>query len=263
MTSLQHQKCSSSNESTTTQSAPIFIRKLSMSRQRSRKNIIPAEVPKTTVSKSQSLTCLCGQVLQAIPYHQLQPNTAATNDRVEIHCDQCLQSVSNQDYVYQCSDHDRHSACNFNICKACVDKLLISTVISPVAANASISQSKFKQEEKKLDNDEDDDDAFMASFKTGHMYKKGGYNRAWKERYFELNGVLKTLTYYAPITEQAQKYKVKGFIDFRETPIVQMMKSASDQFHVVTAKREWVFKCVSKRERDDWYDIIMSLCAFN
>eukprot|EP00484_Ammonia_sp_Unknown_P029392 CAMPEP_0197032452 /NCGR_PEP_ID=MMETSP1384-20130603/11124_1 /TAXON_ID=29189 /ORGANISM="Ammonia sp." /LENGTH=296 /DNA_ID=CAMNT_0042462113 /DNA_START=16 /DNA_END=906 /DNA_ORIENTATION=+ len=104
---------------------------------------------------------------------------------------------------------------------------------------------------------------FMAMFKNGWMYKRGGYHTAWKERYFELNGVFKTLTYYVANAKcTGCKYIMHGFIDFKQTPILKMMKSKKeDEFHVVTTKREWVFKCKDMTQRNEWYDAIKTLCA--
>mmetsp|Transcript_47541 Transcript_47541/g.42631 ORF Transcript_47541/g.42631 Transcript_47541/m.42631 type:complete len:301 (-) Transcript_47541:267-1169(-) len=119
------------------------------------------------------------------------------------------------------------------------------------------------------DNDNDNapdleqNSAFMANFKNGWMYKAGWYNTSWKKRYFELNGVLKTLTYYVESgNTKGAKYKMQGFIDFKKTKILRMMKSKTeDEFHVVTKEREWMFKCDTNKERDEWYYAILTLCA--
>ena len=109
----------------------------------------------------------------------------------------------------------------------------------------------------------DKENSFESAFKNGWMMKRGAYYKGFKERYFELNGVLKTLTYYTkPIDNKGSKYKLRGFIDFKETPICKMMKSKKEeQFHIVTTKREWILRCKHKCERDEWYEAIKQFCA--
>ena len=95
------------------------------------------------------------------------------------------------------------------------------------------------------------------------MYKQGWYNTSWKKRYFELNGVLNTITYYVESGKgKATKYQMKGMIDFKKTPILTMVKSMKfNQFQVVTSKRVWSFKCENKKETEQWYHAILTLCC--
>ena len=182
-----------------------------------------------------SVHCECGHLMDKICY----------KSAVYAHqCDKCQSWRSDIQYMYYCKSHDvvRYRQ-GYYMCTSCVNTI-------------ESRGSRVRTRDEREDN-------FMDMFKNGWMWKGGKYNAAWKHRYFELNGVLKTLTYYVqPQKATGPKYKMQGFIDFKQTPIIKMTRGKKEEeFYVTTRKRNWAFKCDNKQQSDAWFTIIESLCT--
>ena len=243
------------------------------------------------------IICPCGQQMVKTPYESVY------GCKYDENCDKCLKWMGGQKYVHFCSGHDVIKYPNgFAICYSCTQKIIKQTKLNQLQQETQQLYNEIEQKMNKIptdnsiicgsnihkipipkhkpppkpsqyeegddvndsrNNKENDNSAFMANFKNGWMYKQGWYNTAWKKRYFELNGVLKTLTYYTESNKpHGPKYKMQGFIDFKKTPITKMKKTMKDdEFHVKTTKREWVFKCDTKTEMEEWYNTILTLCT--
>eukprot|EP00483_Globobulimina_turgida_P009020 UN09038 len=206
--------------------------------------------------KQMNINCTCGKRTIKVHYESIYGCKYDQN----IQCNKCRAWLGGHKYVHHCSTHDVIKYPNgYTFCNSCIQNIQKSSLLQQE------NDKLFCEIEQKVDSKQfvNEKEKFMASFKNGWMMKRGGYHTAWKHRYFELNGVLKTLTYYIESNKlHGAKYKLKGFIDFKKYPICKMMKSKQEQeFHVVTSKREWVFKCQNRKERDEWYNVIKILCA--
>eukprot|EP01084_Bolivina_argentea_P230270 388456_1 len=224
-----------------------------------------------------NINCTCGTLIIKARYESIY----GCKYNQDIKCGKCGQWLGGHKYVYYCSTHDLIKYPNgYTLCNSCIKSIQLkknkqqrlqrlqqenNKLYTEIEHKLDTKQCKksYIYSEQISDKIEEEKEKFMSSFKSGYMMKRGAYHTGWKMRYFELNGVLKTLTYYIESNKSnGTKYKMQGFIDFKKYPICRMMKSKREQqFHVVTNKREWIFKCKDKNERDQWYNDIKKLCG--
>ena len=186
------------------------------------------------------------------PKNQIPICFSATSANTK--CNNCCKSTVNDKYIYWCRLHDTTRYPNgYSFCYSCAK--------NPNNNNYTSFAIGHEQKENKVSHSNLKTDSNAIKGKTGWMYKKGYYNVQYKKRYFELNLGLKTLSYYVPSTSGKLKFTFKGKIDFRKTPIIKLSDSTSTvspecKFVVATTERKWTFRCMSIRERDEWFDAI-------
>eukprot|EP01084_Bolivina_argentea_P295512 508785_1 len=146
----------------------------------------------------------------------------------DIKCNECKKKINKSDWIYSCDDDKNKLHPNGNnICTHCFN-IIIKTMMTDVTV-----------------------------LKNGFMEKRGKLNKSFQKRYFQLQSDKKLIYYQMMPVKSDNKC---GLVDFEQYPIQNMIKIKDIGFHVITEQREWIFRCQTSTQRDEWYGAIATFC---
>jgi len=109
--------------------------------------------------------------------------------------------------------------------------------------------------------------AAAGKIKTGHLEKRGNWNKAYKRRYFVLDYKKKALT-YSKSKEDYDTNNIQGHVDLRSAHVKILDKNDKDYiedrvFSVETPRRVYIIKAETAQEAKDWRDCIRAAIEEN